>query len=1124
MKKYSVFNLLRLSLIVLLAAAGCRKDPVEPANISLDRSSVSANKRGMTYEGGEVSFNVTSNVYWVINVPKDAEEWLALSPRAAYGNQTVKVIAQMNTGGERSAVLTFDSMDGVTAEIEVTQGAYGELIYFVRTDAGSTAVSGEVAVKEFSGWNADGIGGVSDITFSGVNAAVSSSNPSSGYDGASGGNNIHLNIPAGAETNEASFIVNGVDTRGDLYFRLKFGVMSESGTIAPPDLLVQVNNGGDEYVDLNYEVTGSGDWKEALARFYVGADDTNLSFRIITATGEYYIDDFRLYEGNAGDGQEVVFQITDDGQEAGYSYFEDDFGWVTAVYGGTDYIGGYPSASAETFWNNITAAAYGDEAYNAFNPSGWLLGDNALKQRTYLRIGYVKFGRAANAAGSGGSLMTPPLDKVKKNSTTTLKVSFDCCIFVGTTGTWDPNSMQVRVLGPGSINDETSAVTAQAFYMQTGVMHQWETKEFLVYGATNATQIVFESVEETAKANRLFLDNVRIVKASASDKPPVDLVPLNAPVAKYEETDSVEPEVKFSWSAIVNAASYEYEATLKAGQITSTKTGTVTGTELTLTDLIAGSTCDLRVRALPAGGDAVYKESDWSESVTGIVRAAVIPPDPDIDSHEVGFAFVDDDLSWITYAMFGNQESFVDNFPSSVAGLRFDSASTEGKALLASKGWATTAAGGANSGAYVYEGCVKLGTASAVGSVFSPKVSAIDAGAKVNAAVTVGGTAFLGTNSVYDDDHVKISIEGEGMFDDGTKSREYHLKAWNDWLRQSFVVMGIDNQTRFKLETLTAAKGRVMFNYFSVVKLADDYNPAAQLPVLATPADVTISNSTAYGFDASWTAVENATDYDYWVVNPNGRIVVQGKTWEPRVHVGNLAGKNISSTYLYFNFRVAANHMNYDSGKLGIPQTYDSSQSSSAVKAAITAATATVYFQDDFSWFMGTSSVLLETNTDWVNTYCVVDAMDRFDTLVTEGTLDMHGWGYDATNKAVYARPGYVQVNSGSAVGQIVSPALTAISGTDNVKVSFDAGYFYQYFSQKGDTNRVIQATLRGAGSIDGATGGVLELTLARGSSWEGLSFNITGADATTQVVLGAKVASSNRWFLDNFRVESTTH
>ena len=119
MKKYGLW----LPVLAALVAGACSTDETREGTLALNATSVSANKRGMTYEGGDVTFEVMSNVYWVINLDEQTD-WLTVTPRAAYGNQTVKVTAALNAGARRSATLHFDSLDGVTAQIEVTQGAY----------------------------------------------------------------------------------------------------------------------------------------------------------------------------------------------------------------------------------------------------------------------------------------------------------------------------------------------------------------------------------------------------------------------------------------------------------------------------------------------------------------------------------------------------------------------------------------------------------------------------------------------------------------------------------------------------------------------------------------------------------------------------------------------------------------------------------------------------------------------------------------------------------------------------------------------------------------------------------------------------------------------------------------
>ncbi len=149
--------------------------------------------------------------------------------------------------------------------------------------------------------------------------------------------------------------------------------------------------------------------------------------------------------------------------------------------------------------------------------------------------------------------------------------------------------------------------------------------------------------------------------------------------------------------------------------------------------------------------------------------------------------------------------------------------------------------------------------------------------------------------------------------------------------------------------------------------------------------------------------------------------------------------------------------------------------------------------------------------------------MVRLD-LLEKGTVSLNGWGYDATNKSVYTRPGYIHLNSSSALGNLITPAFTGITGTDDVKVSFDATYFFQYFSGAADTNKTLTASLKRApGPSKALSGGIISFTLSRGNAWEGFSFTITGADATTRVVFAPAVKSKNRVQFDNFRAESLT-
>ncbi len=779
----------------LFAAAACSETEVdETADLSLDRTTLSANKRGLTYEGGEVRFEVESNVYWVIEVDESVD-WLTLSPRAAYGSQTVTVSVDPNEGDSRRTVLHFDSYDGVTAEIEIVQASASELIRYAVTGFGDGKVAEPVAIAEYDAMDWTGVGVASTLA-SGTECRVAVPPVESSYEGASGGNAVQFGK---AEELPAAFVAGPIDQKGDSYFVCCFGVWNPAGAVEKESLKLQISNDGEEFVDLSYECEPATTWTEAVAKFYIPEPDV-MYLRIVAPEG-YWIDDLHVQEGNEGEGQEVVYSVGgDDGREFGYVYFQDDFSWVTEDYKGTDYIAGWPSNTAETYWNGVTAATHGQTAYDALIASGWTTDDNKLKERVYLRIGYLKMGRAANVAGCGGGVVSPALP-IKKNCAATVKVSFDCCACFSTGGTWDPTTtMQVRLIGDGTINDDVA--TEKIFQMSTSSAveaiwksglpdkNPWERKEFIVRGATASTQIVFESVAETT-ANRWFFDNVKVEKVKSDAQIDPELVPLAVPVPEADEAAATETSLKFRWEVVEHAAAYEYVYVCTyCGEEVASRSGTTTDPFVEFTELERGTACRVRVRALPAEGDTNYCESEWSEYASAETKR---PDAGVVDSHPEGYEFFRDDLSWVTYALFG-QADFVGTYPGNPAGVSFANArklSAAAAEALDASGWTEVAK------AYLYEGCIKLGTASAVGSVSSPAMSQIDAGTTANAMVTLGATAFLGTNDFYDDDLVSLSIEGGGSFFDGTTSREFRLGSWNDWVRHSFPVRGITSETKF---------------------------------------------------------------------------------------------------------------------------------------------------------------------------------------------------------------------------------------------------------------------------------------------------------------------------------------
>ena len=262
-----------------------------------------------------------------------------------------------------------------------------------------------------------------------------------------------------------------------------------------------------------------------------------------------------------------------------------------------------------------------------------------------------------------------------------------------------------------------------------------------------------------------------------------------------------------------------------------------------------------------------------------------------------------------------------------------------------------------------------------------------------------------GTNDYYDDDAAAITIEGDGTFEDGSKSVEFRMGSWNDWVRHRFVVRDITAATRFRLESRTAAKGRLFFNYLGVVKLDDAYSPASELPQLETPGERDPVGCFGLRFRPEiWTEVPNATDYTYYVVRPDGRIAATGKSLGTACHIGGLDGKSVAGHPYFLTCG------SWPTTRTTTPAAGDSAdlpvrrRARGRCRRRLVETSATVYFQDDFSW-IDPNDVVFATHTDWINTYCTTDVSGRFDALLEDGQTSLNGWSYDPPNRAFTPAP-----------------------------------------------------------------------------------------------------------------------
>ena len=204
-------------------------------------------------------------------------------------------------------------------------------------------------------------------------------------------------------------------------------------------------------------------------------------------------------------------KAVDDGKPAGFVYFEDNFNWITADWGTSDYIGGDYEGTETRM--DLVAANYKP----IIKASGW----TSSMRYTYLRLGYIKMSRLKD----GSDLISPKLKAfsnsefpmlpnrvgIEDGKTVNITVSFDATAYRGVRGNRDLDDIVVEVLDAGTFDgkEETEKV------IKIGSWNKWKNISVTVYGATSETQIRIRAAQtvSTGKPSRFFIDNFKVEKA-----------------------------------------------------------------------------------------------------------------------------------------------------------------------------------------------------------------------------------------------------------------------------------------------------------------------------------------------------------------------------------------------------------------------------------------------------------------------------------------------------------------------------------------------------------------------------------------------------------------------------------
>lgn len=491
-----------ISSVAMLTVSCTEEEENIQAEVNVSASTLTLSRLGLNEEGNTATVDVISTVYWKLTVEQE-QEWLSVSPLGGSGETTLTFTAVLNDSVSRTANVILETFDGLKKEIQVTQNSKEEIIYYLFEDMGKDGVQ-QTDVNFYDNWTKTGIGSLL-TKYAGLNAAmVDTQEPSAGYAGASGGNNVLFT------TEQSSVSWGPVGTRGDEYFNLSFGIYSP-GVFVPADLKLYISKDGENWVPLSYtrSTTQSG-WAKAES-VYMVADIASVYYKLVSAKASYRVDDIVLLEDPLKSGAEVIFQtVIDDDKPAGYVYYTHDFSWITVeTFGGT--AANFPTNELGFTNSNITP-----EQKDTIDKYGWTqeLGS------TYLRPHIIKIGKTR----VGSDIISPQFSFIAPFKSINLDVSFDVAIYASAGGTKDLDGIKVEVRNGGTVNSQvlTSYSTDVDVWINTGGELTEPMKRITVkiYGATSRTQLRImsgvENSEQTRlnKSNRFFFDNFEVKKAS----------------------------------------------------------------------------------------------------------------------------------------------------------------------------------------------------------------------------------------------------------------------------------------------------------------------------------------------------------------------------------------------------------------------------------------------------------------------------------------------------------------------------------------------------------------------------------------------------------------------------------
>lgn len=240
--------------------------------------------------------------------------------------------------------------------------------------------------------------------------------------------------------------------------------------------------------------------------------------------------------------------------------------------------------------------------------------------KVYERPGHIKLGTSS----AGYTLGMPKLAGLTTDASgEAIKITFTANRWSGAN-----DNITLSVVGDGLINGTDESIVVDVPKYSGGVANapaNIATLSYTIYGATASTSLVLTG---TGKS-RTNLDDIFVERVAGASP----LLVIDG-ITATTTADSAQIE----WNAVPDAATYNYKVSTDDGEI---KHGSTATNSVSIDALAASTKYYIEVQALASETDTEHTDGAWSDKFEFFTRSAVE------DTHESGYAFFTDDLSWM---------------------------------------------------------------------------------------------------------------------------------------------------------------------------------------------------------------------------------------------------------------------------------------------------------------------------------------------------------------------------------------------------------------------------------------------------------------------------------------------